>query len=194
MKLHFIRHGESTGNLIRQLQSVLDTELTANGYEQAMQLRGKLDVALVYHSPLRRAAETARVAFEDIDQTEIIELPDLREHNIGVLVGKIYPELTKNELSMFEKMKADPEYVIEGGESYNQFALRIAGVMEKIQNDMLQRDKLEAVVVTHGEFLRVFFDRQVGISDLTPGNTTIHSVEMDNGKWKCSERITSDSR
>ena len=72
LKIYLIRHGESTGNLIRQFQSRLDTELTDKGYKQAENLKGQITVPIVYHSPLKRASETAKTVFSN--RVELIEV------------------------------------------------------------------------------------------------------------------------
>ena len=61
-----IRHGLTDWNVTGRFQGHTDRELSADGREQARQLARYLEPvtgATVYSSPLRRARETAEIAF-----------------------------------------------------------------------------------------------------------------------------------
>ena len=137
LKIYFLRHGESSGNLIRQFQSRMDNELTEKGYKQAESLRGQINVDVVYHSPLKRASETAKIAFPFTN--ELIEVKNLIEDDVGFFTGKLYPDLSQKELDIWEKMNVDPDYIGHGGESRRQLAERAINVMQFIVSDMQKR-------------------------------------------------------
>ena len=88
------RHGETDWNRARRWQGHADRPLTARGRTQAADLAARLaHIALeaVYSSDLQRARETA----EPVATThglELVQLPELREVNVGSWQG-----LTRDE-------------------------------------------------------------------------------------------------
>lgn len=97
IKLFFIRHGATVGNLQRRYIGCTDEALCPLGIEQVMALRKKeIHADTVYVSPLRRARETAAILFPH-QEHRIVE--DFRETDFGIFEGK-----TADELS------ADPQY------------------------------------------------------------------------------------
>ncbi|MCY3410192.1 MAG: histidine phosphatase family protein [Candidatus Heimdallarchaeota archaeon] len=183
LTLYVLRHGQSTGNLIRQFQSQLDTELTELGYEQARNLQGNIEVSIVYHSPLKRASETAKTIFEST--AELVEMQGLIEDDVGMFIGKLYPDLTQEELEIWEKVVSDPDYVGHGGESRNQLKERSNHVMYEIVTDMVDRNILKAAIVAHGGILNAFLRHQFG-SDIVLANCEpiIIRFDIESGKFE----------
>ena len=94
MKLYFIRHGVTQGNLERRYvgrtdEGILEEE--KEGLRQKGQALPKMDQAFV--SPYLRCRQTAELLFGK-NQTEIIE--DFREMDFGVFEYKNYQELSGN--------------------------------------------------------------------------------------------------
>ena len=183
LKIYVLRHGESTGNLIRQFQSRLDTELTEKGCKQAEDLRGQIAVDVVYHSPLKRAAETAKIAFPN--GTQLIEVAGLIEDDVGYFIGKLYPDLNQNELDMWKKVESDPDYIGHGGESRNQLTERAIKVMQYIVSDMQNRSIEKSAVISHGGLLGSFLKGFFGLKDIQLGNCIPILLEYDSisDKW-----------
>ncbi|CAM2008992.1 histidine phosphatase family protein [Acanthopleuribacter pedis] len=72
-RLLLIRHGQAVGNARHLFLGISDDPLTDEGREQARSLAKTLetyDIAAVYTSPLRRAAETTALIFGEREVTE----------------------------------------------------------------------------------------------------------------------------
>jgi broad specificity phosphatase PhoE len=83
--LLLLRHGESTGNILRLIQGWHDFPLTDRGHRQAAAAAGRLATAsatALYTSPLARARSTA-AAVEHATGLDAVTLPDLREYCFG---------------------------------------------------------------------------------------------------------------
>jgi len=92
-----IRHGKSEGNLEYRFQGHDDSPLSDLGRGQATLLGEKLKERkfyLVYHSPLRRARETAEIVFSE-HKIQLIENKGLLERNFGILDGMKLDEAKK---------------------------------------------------------------------------------------------------
>lgn len=96
------RHGECTYNADHRLNGQLDSDLTENGERQARELSVGLGQAIVdrlvpapdmmYSSDLRRASRTGRIVADGLGLAPPLELPVLRERNLGRVAGLTYPE------------------------------------------------------------------------------------------------------
>ena len=85
MRLLLVRHGETVGNILRQLQGD-DDPLTERGRRQAREvasyLAGRGDLRALYASPLIRAFETAQVIGAAVGLAPQPR-PGLAEINVG---------------------------------------------------------------------------------------------------------------
>ncbi|MCR5876715.1 histidine phosphatase family protein [Phenylobacterium sp. J426] len=82
----FLRHGESDWNVVRRCIGTLDRPLTAQGRAQAVaagEACRALPFRIIFHSPLRRAAETAQ-AIAAATGRPTVARADLVEANLGV--------------------------------------------------------------------------------------------------------------
>ncbi len=90
MRLLIIRHGESEADLLGVHEGRADFELTERGHRQAEAMGEYVSqnypIAKIYHSTLKRAAQTARHLAE---KTQAPLIPDARlmEFNNGLLAG-----------------------------------------------------------------------------------------------------------
>jgi broad specificity phosphatase PhoE len=154
--LIMVRHGESTGNLVRAAaysaglaeyeipERDADVPLTDTGREQSAAL-GKWLAALPEHrrptavvtSPYLRAAETARLAWSDVPAVPLRTDERLRDRELGILEGLTgrgiqarHPEeaARKHRLGKFY-------YRPPGGESWADMALRLRSVLADIDRD-----------------------------------------------------------
>lgn len=94
MRLYFVRHGESTANVLRTFSNSGWTHpLTEKGIEQAQAASRALAGVLVdrvYSSPVMRAVQTAEILAESLRAPlEIAEA--LREWSVGIYEGKADP-------------------------------------------------------------------------------------------------------
>jgi len=89
MRLYFVRHGESTANLLREFSnSGFKHPLTEKGVEQARAVAralSGLQVEQIYSSPVMRAVQTAQILAESL-QAPLEVTEALREWNVGIYV------------------------------------------------------------------------------------------------------------
>jgi len=145
IKLLFIRHGESLGNVEGRMEGWSSTALTGAGRRQAQQLGQRLaregwHPTHGYCSPLQRATETWQNLWSAFSQArEAVDLPkldiplqfkdELKEYNNGVLGGltwqeaqKQYPELCQSlEQSLDWRPIPQAETISEGRQRAQKF-------------------------------------------------------------------------
>lgn len=130
-KLTLVRHGLTDWNVSGRFQGQTDMALSSEGREQARQLAayiGPLEVSEVWSSPLRRARETAEIAFPTHD----VKLdPRLMELNFGVFEGSTQAENERHE--RWDWWFADPfDRRAPGGESYGELRARVVAWFEEL--------------------------------------------------------------
>ncbi len=158
-KLCLIRHGETDWNAERRLQGHTDIPLNAKGVLQASQMARalrdiKLSFDVLYTSDLQRAAETANAVVQLFGVEAKID-SDLRERHFGALQGLpiseaplLRPDIWRAHISR------NLEHELEGGESIQQFALRVQGALEKIRERHAGKTVL---IVSHGGTLDMMY-------------------------------------
>jgi probable phosphoglycerate mutase len=150
-KLCLIRHGETTWNTEKRLQGHTDTPLNAKGVLQARQMAQALkDINLtfdvLYTSDLKRAADTANAVVELFGVGAQVDSA-LRERHFGALQG-----LTINEAPILRPdiwqahIARDLEHDLEGGESIQQFSVRVQNALAKLQE---RHEGKTILVVSH---------------------------------------------
>jgi probable phosphoglycerate mutase len=156
MKIFFIRHGETTGDVEKRLGGAYDDHLTLKGHDQAEALAAKLadkGIELIHISPMIRTQETAAYLTAKI-KCETITDPDLKERDqYGFLTGlvKSYAETRYSDI-MFQLR--NPLFNLEDAETYEDFKNRIVAAFERITND--ESHKVIAVL-WHGGPMRILF-------------------------------------
>ena len=85
-----VRHGQSTYNIVRRIQGLLDeSELTEKGRNDALKVGKALNhisFDAIYCSPLKRAKQTAKIIYDEIkanlDNTPALqESPKIKENH-----------------------------------------------------------------------------------------------------------------
>lgn len=147
-KIHFLRHGATLGNEKGLYIGVTDLKLTTNGINELKRLKNKgiyPDVSLVFSSPMVRAVESAAIFYPEIEPY-IIE--NFKETNFGEYEGKGMAELSDDpDFQNWVLGKTDRP---KGGESFHEFAERLAlGLREAVQV-MMDKGVYEASAVMHG--------------------------------------------
>lgn len=155
--LYFIRHGETEGNIQNILQGQKDTLLTQKGVKDTQLfsshfLAKKIDK--VYCSDLKRCHDTANILFKSIP----IEKTDLvRERNFGSFNGKPaeeYFSTMKHKIEYRNNLPYEERFsykVAEDIESDKELVIRFTSFIKDV---ILQQNKLNVAVVTHGGFMR----------------------------------------
>lgn len=156
MKIFFIRHGQTTGDVEDRYGGNYDDYLSPEGKKQLDSLLEELkdkNIDLVISSPFKRAHESAQVIAHIFDCSVIVE-NDIKERNqYGILTGLVKSEAKAQHPDLVEKLK-DRLNTIEGAESYENFRERI----EKAFNNIASDQKHDCIaVVWHGGPMRVLF-------------------------------------
>lgn len=147
---YFVRHGETTANNQGRFRGATDYPLNEKGFVDARRLAAYFkDKPLgdAWSSDLKRAETTAGIVLDprgiDYEPDE-----DLRSLNIGNLAGEL-KKYHKDDMDYFER---NPEVVMPGGESINQFRSRVkTPVLRAIHKGII--NKLPSIVFTHSSII-----------------------------------------
>jgi probable phosphoglycerate mutase len=195
MKLYFVRHGESTANLLGEFSnSGWKHPLTEKGVEQARSVASELSglkVELVYSSPVLRAVQTAQILAAGLGAPmETTEA--LREWSVGVYEGTTDPagwELHRQvQDDWFIHQKFDSR--MPGGESFLDIRQRFVPFLEGLVPSGGNPDRSVILVGHGGLFIAMLpallgnvnwtFAREHGFS-----NTGYALVETRSGRLHC---------
>ncbi len=201
MKLLFIRHGQSRGNVQRRWQGWLDEPLTRHGRKQAHLLAARLrvwsvenaePVLAVYSSTLARAYQTAAILAHQWKVPLVLD-GRLRERNVGLLQGLTWPEIEMRFPDVALTIRRNwtvPE--LPGGETTYEFSERVSQAM----NDVMIRANGGGLagsfaVVSHGGAINAYFNRVIGREDDKPfvfrfGNSSLSVIDVQNGRSRIS--------
>lgn len=94
MRINFIRHGTTAGNLQKRYIGITDESLCEQGIAELLKLKPVLEqYNLLITSPMLRCIQTANILFPE-QKIQICE--DFRECNFGDFENKNYLELSDN--------------------------------------------------------------------------------------------------
>jgi broad specificity phosphatase PhoE len=188
--LYLIRHGRSdfgwTGErFVGSRGEQWDPPLSDEGREQAELLASRLQVMelepfVVYSSPLRRAAETART-FADRAGVEISLEDELAEANIGGWEGVPFEEIVGSDPEILDHLRHQrPIWRYgPGAEAADDFRARVRHTIET----MLDRHPHANVLAfVHGGVINAYCGELLGLPQemfFLPENTSVNSVEVD---------------
>jgi broad specificity phosphatase PhoE len=155
------RHGETDWNRDRRWQGHADRPLTARGRAQAADLAARLaDLPLdaVYASDLRRARDTAEPV-ATAHGIELVQLPELREVNVGSWQGLTREEAEARFPAGFQRWR-EGGTGWESGESYGEMSARVLAAVKRIANEHRGG---RVLVVTHGGPIRAIHGAALGM-------------------------------
>ncbi|MDE6725912.1 MAG: histidine phosphatase family protein [Ruminiclostridium sp.] len=154
MKLLVIRHGESEADILNVHEGRADFELTERGHRQAEAMSEYVSknyqVAKIYHSTLKRAAQTAEhLALKT--KAQLIPDEHLMEFNNGLLAGLTHSEADEK----YPKMDIPVHLSVYEQESVLEFRYRAEYMLSKL----LSENDEDAViaVVTHGGMINQLY-------------------------------------
>lgn len=162
MKVYLVRHGETTSNAARIVQTP-DTPLSERGVGQAERLAARLGrerIGSILCSTLRRATMTAE-HLSSVSNVPVTLRADLQERNYGDIRGLPYEAIGSGIL--------EPDYEPPNGETWREFHQRVAGAwrwLERVILDSPPHTSKAIVVVTHGLVLHALVTRHFDISHL----------------------------
>ncbi|MGI0493483.1 histidine phosphatase family protein [Alkalinema pantanalense CENA528] len=212
LKLLFIRHAESTGNIERRMQGQGEYPLTEHGKIQAE----KLGQALlkegwipthVYSSPLRRTLQTTKLALApfqsyppayisdltnapsapDLEPEPVIitYMDDLKEFHNGIFQGLTWSEARTRYPDLCHKLESTPDWIpVPEAETLQEIRDRAHRFIQKILTRHKNGDRLW--IVTHSGFLPHLIAEVLGVDRswrISSHNTAMFEFWIDHDRW-----------
>lgn len=201
-RIYMIRHGETFLNRFQRMQGWIDSHLTENGQQQALNTGKKLakiPFTVVAASDLGRAQQTKELILSQLDTQPTINLsfPEFREVNFGSFDGLPWREawhtVTKNTpfnsqddiiadggLNEARQLmaKADPFHLCE---SNDQVIARWQLGVNKLLDRSPQLNDMNILLISHGTFIRTIaehYGQKVAGKENAPknGSVTIFTI------------------
>lgn len=176
MRLILVRHGQTAYNAKGILQGEGPIPLDDIGREQARRLATRLasePITQAYISPLLRAKETGEIILSA--RNVPVEYNSLLvERRVGSFAGQ--PAECLRNAREEAGVSAEEYRPPGGGESHADVEVRVMQFLATIP-----RDQKHILIVTHGNFLRVFLE-YLGLfnkESAHPRNTSVTIVEWD---------------
>ena len=184
------RHGETDWNRENRFRGHADPPLNDLGRRQSEELAATLEggeIARVYTSPLRRAAETAEIVARRLG-LDVESVEGLREIDVGAWSGLTREEVAArfpDEYALWLERAPDG---FEGGETYDELAARVLPALRGLAD----RHPAETVlVVTHGGPSRVAQAYAAGIDfgearrrETVLGNCAFARFAVEDGEFR----------
>ena len=186
MKIVFIRHGLTAGNLEKRYIGRTDEALCPEGIEQLRNADIPPCEVLVC-SPMKRCLQSAQILFP---QQDIITDEDLRECDFGDFEGKSYTELTGNAAYQ-EWIDSGGSLPFPGGESPQDFRKRCICAFDTIVRKY--KEKSSVAFVVHGGTIMAVLERYAfphrDYFDWHCSNGTGYVCQWNGSELEITERI-----
>lgn len=153
MKINFIRHFKTKGNLERRYIGTTDEEI--------LEFQPKIiypNSELVFSSDLKRCVKTAELIYPN---TKIIQLKELRETNFGLFEYKNYEELKDND-DYKKWLENGGESGFSEGEKLRSFIDRTIDGFKKAIELAKLNGKEEIAFVVHGGSIMAVLSHYIG--------------------------------
>lgn len=166
--IFFVRHGQSESNA-EGVRQGFSGKLSDLGKYQAQIIADRvknLKIDKIISSSAPRAEETSIIISETLnlpfDSSHLL----IERKNPKSLIGihRNHPEALRISLEVLEKYKEDPDFNLDGGESFNDLKKRALEILKQLENT----EGENILVVTHGTFLRVMLGVIFYGQELTP--------------------------
>ena len=158
MNLYVFRHGESTGNQQRIFSGWAPMPLTDKGRNQAMALKKKMESLsfdMAFSSDLPRAVQTGQIV---LPHMELIQDPDLREVNVGILTGKKVEDCMQQYGDPLMYSRKTRDYTHFGGEKGEDLHNRASRFLERVS----RLDAEQIAVFTHEGLIKAMLFAVIG--------------------------------
>lgn len=195
MKIYLVRHGETEWNKEYHLQGQSDVKLNEYGKELAVitsEALKDIHFDIIFHSPLNRAEETARILRRDRD---ILMIADerLKEINFGKEEGGHIPTIQKTPDNPLYNFLNKPEAYVppEDGESFEDVYNRSSDFMQKVILP-LETKYENVLIVAHGALNRTILNPIAGIPissfwEIRLKNCAVSIIDLTDGKCKIEQ-------
>jgi broad specificity phosphatase PhoE len=189
-----IRHGETDWNVARRWQGQAVVPLNPTGLAQAQALADHLSchpVDMIHSSDLSRAWDTALMVGTAMG---VAPSPDplWREFSFGIFQGLTRDEIQEKYPAEYARFQQDMwDYTIPNGESRRDLQNRAFQAWQAL---VAQPAGTQAIVVSHGGTIRLLLERlftdDPRLKGLFLPNTSITTLERQNGSWQLAELAT----
>lgn len=153
-RLHLVRHGETAGESSIRYFGRTDVPLSDLGRRQMAALAravAPLHAHAIVHSPLQRAAESARILAEGLALSCAPEAEDaFREIDFGAFEGLTREEIARRDPVWFAVWQRGEHERFPGGEAIADFAARVRAGLQAV----LARTRGDVLVVAHRGVIR----------------------------------------
>lgn len=177
MKIYIARHGQTDWNIQHKAQGHTDIPLNETGIQQAEDLRENIrgiEFDAVYASPLKRAAETARIATGG--GYDIVYDDRLMERSFGGFEGKVINGWTEATGYDIGDLRLNTN--VGNIEPVKNVLARTKAFLDDLRAKY--GDSETILIVTHGQASRGLHHNIVGYTD----DTDWWSVEFGNAEAK----------
>lgn len=156
MKLYFVRHGQTNGNVQKRCGNFLNDRLADNGCRQVQQIAQRIakePIDIILASPYERTKETAQIIAKKIGK-DIQEIPLLEEKKWpNEIEGKLLndPEVEKIFEPMRDKNTVDPDWHYSDEENFLDIKKRANLFIEYVSS----RKENNILAVSHEYFIKL---------------------------------------
>lgn len=192
LQVYLVRHGETEWNVARRIQGQSDSQLTAQGEQQAYQVAYRvktLGITHIFTSDLGRTRRTTEIIAQSCHHCEVVEDPNLRELNMGVLEMRDIDTLSAQE-EAWRKQLVDgtPDGRIPEGESMAEMATRMHRVLDRC---LALPPGSRPLLVSHGMALGCLLSTILGLPAsaerrLRLRNCSLSRIDYQQSPWLAS--------
>ena len=190
MRIIFIRHGKTNGNIEKRYIGSQDITLCDIGIaeiEHKVQQNIYPDIDVLVSSPMQRCLQTAKIIYPD---KEIHIVNELHECNFGDFEGKTYEDL-RTDVNFQNMITQKGKASFPNGENYEDFKHRCVTAVLKTAEQFKDCGILAFVI--HGGTIMTTFETlcrpQKDFYDYMLGNGCGYICDFENGTLRIVEKI-----
>lgn len=182
--VHLVRHGETVGESSIRYWGRTDLALSDVGRAQVQALAAAVApprVDTIVHSPLQRAAESARILVEGwrLARLPVRVEPDLGEIDFGDFEGLTRDEIAQRDPAWFVAWQRGEHAGFPGGDLVDAFAARVRAAFARVCADLAG----DILVVAHRGVIRHIADAVVpGAGDEPTHLGSLSTLDLAAGK------------
>lgn len=173
-RLLLLRHGQTDLSRQRRYSGRGNPELTDTGRRQAADaaryLAAKGGISAVVSSPLQRAYDTATAAADALGLAVTVD-DDLTETDFGQWEGLTFAEAAELHPDVHGRWLRDTSLPAPGGESFDEVALRIERVRDRL---IAEHGPSTVLVVSHVTPIKTLLRMALGA-----GNSVLYRLHLD---------------
>ena len=151
-RIILLRHGQTDYNVDGRMQGHLDSNLTAEGHDQAAAaapVLAELAPDRVISSDLRRAVDTAEVVAAACGLPVKFDAR-LRETHLGHWQGRTVAEIDRDYPGAIAEWRSDPAWAPPGGDSRIAVVARSRPVVDELEAEFADARSETVLLVAHG--------------------------------------------